>query len=106
MIDTMTDNNIEGNIITNNHIDLEEHIDKETISNVNTNFYQNTKYFEKRSAQLIVIQKAFTSDNEISFSEDLMEPLIVDSDSDIFILLGQFPDKLNEQSINKWIWRV
>ena len=85
MIDTMTDNNIEGNIITNNHIDLEEHIDKETITNVNTNFYQNTKYFEKRSAQLIVIQKSFTGTNEISFAEDLVEPLIVDSDSDIFL---------------------
>jgi len=85
MIDTMTDNNIEGNLVGSNRIDLEEHIDKETVSNVNTNFYQNTKYFEKRSAQLIVIQKAFTSDNEISFSEDLMEPLIVDSDSDVFL---------------------
>jgi hypothetical protein len=85
MIDTMTDNNIEGNLVGSNHIDLEEHIDNETVNNVNTNFYQNTKYFEKRSAQLIVIQKAFTSDNEISFSEDLMEPLIVDSDSDVFL---------------------
>ncbi len=85
IIDTMTDNNIEGNLIENNHIDLEEHIDKETITNVNTNFYQNTKYFDNRSAQLIVIQEAFTSDNPISFTTNLVEPLIIDSNADIFL---------------------
>lgn len=85
MIDTMTDNNIEGNLVANNRIDLEEHIDKETITNVNTNFYQNTKYFDNRSAQLIVIQEAFTSDNPISFTTNLVEPLIIDSNADIFL---------------------
>ena len=85
MVDTMTDNNIEGNLVNNNHIDLEEHIDKETITNVNTNFYQNTKYFDNRSAQLIVIQELFSDDNDISFIANLVEPLIIDSNSDIFL---------------------
>lgn len=67
--------------------DKHEILTQKTADKVNNQFYQNTKYsFDRRPAQLVVLQESFTGDGaSINFKANLSEPLIIDGHSDIFL---------------------
>ena len=88
-INTIGDNSVDNTILdklTKSRLD-DTRISQERIDQVNNRLFQNTKYnFDRRPAQLVVIQKVFTNDNtDVSFKEDLIEPLIIDGHADVFL---------------------
>lgn len=93
MVESMTENNISGNNISldTNEKGIKEEINKNILTQgkvdeVNNSLYQNTKYsFDRRPSQLVVIQKQFSGDSSINFTESLIEPLIIDKHSDVFL---------------------
>ena len=94
MTASMEINNIGNNSVDNTLLDKltksrvnDTSISQERINEVNSRLFQNTKYnFDRRPAQLVVIQKVFASDNtEVSFKENLIEPLIIDGHADVFL---------------------
>ena len=67
--------------------DKAEVLTQELADKVNTQLYQNTTYsFDRRPAQLVVLSTKFeTAGDEFEFTFTLLEPLIIDKISDIFL---------------------
>ena len=75
LLDKLTKSRLEDNKLT-----------QERVEQVNNRLFQNTKYnFDRRPAQLVVIQQDFSDNADISFKADLVEPLILDGHADVFL---------------------
>ena len=76
LLDKLTKSRLEDNKLT-----------QERVEEVNNSLFQNTKYnFDRRPAQLVVIQQVFSGNDEpVSFKSDLVEPLILDGHADVFL---------------------
>ena len=93
MTASMTINTIGNNSVDNTLLDKltksrlnDNKLTQERVEEVNNRLFQNTKYnFDRRPAQLIVIQKDFADDADISFKADLVEPLILDGHADVYL---------------------
>ena len=87
-INTIGNNGVDNTLLdklTKSRLD-DNKLTQERVEEVNNRLFQNTKYsFDRRPAQLVVIQQDFSDNADISFKADLVEPLILDGHADVFL---------------------